>query len=140
VDEKVRTAIFEAVDREAFAKKLNIRLVELKLGYSLVEMDYIPETMSNIYDRAHGGAIFSLIDEAFETVSQAHGTIAVALNVNITYVSSPEAPTRLRAEAREISKTKKTASYTITVTDADGQTIANCQALAYNTGKPIPFL
>ena len=140
MDEKVRNAIFKAVESEAFAKKLEIKLVELELAYSAVEMDYDPETMSNIYDRAHGGAIFSLIDEAFETVSQAHGTIAVALNVNITYVSSPDTETRLRAEAREISKTKKTASYTITVTDADGQIIANCQALAYNTGKPIPFL
>ena len=140
VDEKVRSAIFQAVEQEAFAKKLGIKLVELELGFSAVEMNYDPETMSNIYHRAHGGAIFSLIDEAFETVSQAYGTIAVALNVTITYVSSPETAIRLRAEAREISKTKKTASYTITVTDADGQTIANCQALAYDTGKPIPFL
>ena len=140
MDEKVRTAIFKAVEKEAFAKQLSMKLVELELGFSAVEMDYDPDTMSNIYGRAHGGAIFSLVDEAFETVGQAHGTIAVALNVNLTYVSSPDAATRLRAEAREISKTKKTASYTITVTDADGQTIANCQALAYNTGKPIPFL
>ena len=47
---------------------------------------------------------------------------------------------RLRAEAREVSRTKKTASYDIKVADKDGQLIATCQALAYRTGKPIPFL
>ena len=140
MDDKIRTAIFKAVEKEAFARKLEIELVELEQGVSIVEMWYHPEAMSNIYNRAHGGVIFSLIDEAFETVSQTNGTIAVALNVNVTYVTSPEEKTLLRAEAREISQTKKTASYTINVTDATGQTIANCQALAYNTGKPIPFL
>lgn len=140
MDRKLKAAIFEAVEKEAFARELDMKLVELDAGYSTVEMTYYPESMSNIYHRAHGGVIFSLIDEAFETVSQTHGTIAVALNVNITYVSSPETETRLRAEAREVSRTKKTASYTIMVTDAGGQIIATCQALAYNTGKPIPFL
>jgi acyl-CoA thioesterase len=96
--------------------------------------------MDNIYQRAHGGAIFALIDEAFETAGQTDGTIAVALNVNVTYISSPEAGKRLRATARRISHTKKTASYEIKVTDLDGKMIAVCQALAYRTGKPIPFL
>ncbi len=30
--------------------------------------------------------------------------------------------------------------YDIRVTDNDGRLIATCQALAYRTGKPIPFL
>ena len=90
--------------------------------------------------RAHGGAIFGLIDEAFEMASQTIGTVAVALNVNITYVSSPAEKTRLRAEAIEISATKRTASYDIKVTNGRGELIAACQALAYRTGKPIPFL
>jgi len=55
-------------------------------------------------------------------------------------VSSPQAGTRLRTEAREVSRTKKTASYDIKVMDQDGQIIATCQALAFRTGKPIPFL
>jgi len=103
-------------------------------------MIYDPSAMNNIYDRAHGGAIFGLIDEAFEAACQTEGTIAVALNVNVTYVSSPQAGKRLRAEARQVSRTKKTASFDIKVSEKDGQLIATCQALAYHTGKPIPFL
>lgn len=140
MDPVVRDAIYRAVEKEPFAQALNMELLDLELGYSVVEMTYDPSAMNNIYDRAHGGAIFGLIDEAFETASQTEGTVAVALNVNVTYVSSPEAGKRLRAEAREVSQTKKTASYDIKVADKDGQLIATCQALAYRTGKPIPFL
>lgn len=140
MEEKVRKAIFKAVEKEPFAQALNMKLITLDLGQSTVEMTFDQASMSNIYDRAHGGAIFALIDEAFETASQTHGTVAVALNVNIQYIASPEPGNLLQATAREISGTQKTASYEIKVNDQDGRLIAVCQALAYRTGKPIPFI
>ena len=140
MDQKVRVAIFKAAKEEPFARAMGLKLVELADGYSMVHMIYEPEKMNNIYARAHGGAIYALIDEAFETAGQSDGTIAVALNVNVTYVSSPDPGQRLQAEARRVSQTRKTASYDIKVSDQDGQIIALCQALAFQTGKPIPFL
>jgi len=140
MDPKIRKALFRAVRAEPFAQRLGMELCELEEGYSVVEMDYRPGDMDNIYERAHGGAVFGLIDEAFETACQTHGTIAVALNVHVTYVSSPEPGSRLRATAREVSRTKRTANYDIRVMDTDGRLIALCQALAFRTGKPIPFL
>lgn len=140
MDQKVSNAIYEAVKKEPFAKVMQINLVELELGYSAVEMIYDPTHMNNIYERAHGGALYALIDEAFESAGQTDGTIAVALNVNVTYVSSPEPGVKLRAEAKRVSQTKKTASYDIRVTDEKNNLIATCSALAYRTGKPIPFL
>jgi len=140
MDQKVREAIFNAAKNEPFVQAMQMELAELKDGYSVVVMNYEPEKMSNIYARAHGGAIFALIDEAFETAGQTDGTIAVALNVNVTYVSSPESGQRLQATAHRVSQTRKTASYDIKVTDQQGQVVALCQALAFRTGKPIPFL
>ena len=140
MDPVVKQAIYDAVQKEPFAQTMNMQLVELESGYAVVEMPYDPAAMNNIYGRAHGGAVFGLIDEAFEAAGQTDGTIAVALNVNVTYVGSPETGVLLRAEARQLSQTKKTASYDIRVTDNNGQLIATCQALAYRTGKPIPFL
>jgi acyl-CoA thioesterase len=140
MDDNVKSAIYRAVAREPFAKTLDMRLLELKDGHSVVEMTYEPGRMDNIYARTHGGAVYGLIDEAFETAGQTDGTIAVALNVNVTYVTSPEPGARLRAEANRVSQTRKTASYDIRVTDDRNRLIAVCQALAYRTGKPIPFL
>ncbi len=139
IDPEVKKAISRAVEAEPLACTLNMRLAELAAGYSRVEMHYAPESMANIYSRAHGGAIFSLIDEAFETASQTAGNIAVALNVNVAYVSSPASGTMLSAEAREISRSRKIANYDIRVTDSNRKLVATCQAVAYDTGKPLPF-
>ena len=140
MDPKVKDAIFQAVETEPFARQLKMKLIELEDGYSKVEMVYRPDEMNNIYQRAHGGAVFALIDEAFETACQTDGTIAVALNVNVTYISSPEPGVQLMATAKEISRTKRTANYEIKVADENQNLIASCQALAFRTGKPIPFL
>lgn len=139
MDPEIKAAIFQAVRNEPFAQVLGMKLVALELGRSVVEMTYQPELMNNIYARAHGGALFALIDEAFETASQTHGTIAVALNVNITYIGSPGSGETLRAHASEISLTRKTANYEIKVMDSKDRLIATCQALAYRTGKPVAF-
>ena len=95
MDPKVKEAIYRAVEREPFARALKMELVELDEGFSAVEMTYEPAGMDNMFGRAHGGALFALIDEAFETVCQTYGTVTVALNVSVTYVTSPEAGTRL---------------------------------------------
>ncbi|MFZ0134252.1 MAG: hotdog fold thioesterase [Desulfobacterales bacterium] len=140
MDARIRTAIEAAVKKEPFARTFAIELIELDEGRSVVEMTFDPRTADNIYARAHGGVIYGLIDEAFETAGQTDGTIAVALNVNVTYVASPQGITRLRAEAKRVSLTRKTAGYDIRVIDTDGRLIATCSALAYRTGKPIPFI
>ena len=80
MNEKVREAIFRQVEREPFAKKFGLRLVDLQAGYSKVEMTFSPD-MENIFGMAHGGALFALIDEAFETAANSHGTMAVALGI-----------------------------------------------------------
>ena len=137
---ELKEAIYRQVRQEPFAQALKMELVGLEEGFSAVEMTYDAAVMDNMFARAHGGAIFSLIDEAFETVCQTVGSITVALNVSVNYVASPESGARLRAEAREVSSTKRTATYDIRVADRQGVLIAVCQALAFRTGKPLPFL
>jgi acyl-CoA thioesterase len=139
MDPKVKEAIVNQVGREPFAKKFGLRLVDLDEGYSRVEMRFTPD-MENIFGMAHGGAIFALIDEAFQTSCNAYGTVAVALNVQVTYLATPDPDSLLTAEAKEFSRTKKVANYDIKVTDEQGRLIASCQALAFRKGSPLPFL
>ncbi len=139
MDENVKHAFLRQVAKEPFAQKFGIKLVDIDEGYSKVEMKFTPD-MKNFLGTTHGGAIFALIDEAFETASNSHGTIAVALNMNITYVSSPSSGSTLTAEAREFSRTQKTASYDIKVVDDQNNLIASCQALVYRKGNLLPFL
>jgi acyl-CoA thioesterase len=139
MDEKVREAIFKKVESEPFAQRFGIKLLELDEGYSKVQMEFTP-SMENFLGTAHGGALFALIDEAFEAASNSHGTVAVALNMNITYISSPSLGNRLVAEAREISRTQRTAAYDIKLFDDQNNLIASCEALVYRKGVALPFL
>jgi acyl-CoA thioesterase len=139
MNENVRKAFFRQVGKEPFAQKFGIKLLQIDDGYSKVEMN-LTQDMENFLGTAHGGAIFALIDEAFETASNSHGTMAVALNMNITYVSPPPTGAFLTAEAREFSRTQKTANYDIKVVDEQGNLIASCQALVYRKGSPLRFL
>jgi acyl-CoA thioesterase len=139
MDEKVKKALFRQVEQEPFAKKFGLKLVDLEEGYSKVTMTFSPD-MENIFGMAHGGAVFALIDEAFQTACNAYGTVALALNVNITYIASPTPGYQLTAVAKEYSRTSKTANYDIKVKDEKGNLIASCQALAYRKGNRLPFL
>jgi acyl-CoA thioesterase len=138
MDETKKGAYFRRVREEPFATLLNIRLMDVGEGYAVCEMEYT-EQMDNIYGNAHGGALFSLIDEAFEISSNSHDNVAVALNMNVTYMKPPVKNSVLTAESREINRTRRTASYYITVKD-ENNLIAVCQALVYVKKDPIPFL
>jgi len=126
-------------EQERYAKMLGITVVEIGPGRAVVEMRPRAD-LSNIFDMVHGGAIFSLIDEAFELSCNAHGTVAVALSMTLTYHNPPDPGSILQAESQEIHRSRKTASYEIKVRDRNHLLIASCQALAYRKGVPLPFL
>jgi acyl-CoA thioesterase len=139
MDEKVKQAIFNRIEKEPYGKKLGLKLLQLQEGRARVEMRFTSE-LENIFGMAHGGAIFSLMDAAFEVASNSHGTMAVALNMNINYLASPAKGALLTAEAKEINKTRRTATYDIRATEDSGKLLATCQALVYRLDKPLPFL
>lgn len=139
MDEHVLSAIKRQTEKEPYALKLGMRLVLLEPGHAVVEMTP-SEDLGNIFGMAHGGAIFSLIDEAFQLSCNTHGTVAVALNVTVTYHLPPDRNRTLRAESKEIHRSAKTGTYEIKVTDNADRLIASCMALAYRKGERLPFL
>jgi acyl-CoA thioesterase len=136
---KVFDAIHRRLETEPYANKLGLRLISLDYGYSTVEMS-VTEEMENMFGMAHGGAIFSLIDEAFEAASNSHGTISVALSMNVSYVKPPSIGDILCAEAKEVSKTERIGNYDIKVRNNRGDLIATCQAMVYRKQEKLPFL
>lgn len=79
----------------------------------------------------HGGAIFSLADIAFAAASNAHGPVAVALNVNIHFLKTTTEGTTLTATAREENLTRKTGLYRLEVKDDSGQLVALAEGMVY---------
>ncbi len=138
MDEAIRGGLLDLVAREGYARKLGMHLVDLKPGHAVVEM--VPdESDENIFGMVHGGVIFSLMDEAFQLSCNSHGTVAVALSVNVIYHHPVRRGCRLRAESREVHRSKKTGTYDIKAVDETGVLIASCQALAYRKKDLLPF-
>ena len=139
MDATYERGLREAVKNEPFARKLGLELTDIREGFARVEMVFDPETMGNIYGMTHGGAIFSMMDEAFQAASNSHGNIAVALNVSITYVAGPKPGERLAAEATMAAMTRKTATYDLMATGSEGRLLAKALATVYRLDKKPPF-
>jgi acyl-CoA thioesterase len=139
MDAQKAKAFLEQAKREPFARKLGLELLEVREGYAKVRM-IVTEDMGNMFGMCHGGAIFSLMDEAFQVACNSYGTWAVALHVGVSYHSPPQLGSTLLAEAHEVHKTKRTGHYRIEVRDEKGELIASCHAIAYRKGSQIPFL
>ena len=127
------------LQNEPYRRKLGMELVEMAPGFAKVAMTFTPE-LENLFGMLHGGATFSLLDEAFQIACNAQGSVALALQLSVYYLAPAQPGARLIAEARETQATRKTALYDAVVYQAqDGKRIATGQALAYRKGVPLPF-
>jgi len=115
--------------KDAWAREAGIELMEVSAGRAKVRMR-IAGRHVNSHGTVHGGAIFTLADTAFALASNSHGTPAAAINAHISYVKAATAGT-LYAEAGETSLNPKIATYTVTVTDDNGEIIALFQGMVY---------
>ena len=119
---------------DRWAAAAGARLVEVREGYARTTMR-LREVHLNGVAVAQGGAVFTLADFAFAAASNSHGTVAVALDVSITFA---RAATRgvLTAEAREESLTRRTSVCSVRVTDDDGNLVALFRGTAFRKEDP----
>lgn len=115
--------------QDRYAVHSNIELVSASPGQALAKMPVAPYHLNGL-GIVMGGAIFTLADFAFAAACNSHDTVAVAINVNISFIKSAKGGT-LWAQAREISKNHKLGTYTVEVKDEAGELIALFQGMAY---------
>ncbi len=126
VDEKIA----EKIKEDAFSRLMGIKLIEIKPGYARTAMK-IGKHAVNFNGVTHGGAIFALADIAFGAASNSRGQVALALNVNISFLKATQIGTTLVATAEEISLTSRTALYRINVLDGENNLIAVAEGIVY---------
>jgi acyl-CoA thioesterase len=122
-------------ERDRFAQLCGIELLEVAPGRSRARMALTPAHLNGV-GSVHGGAIFTLADLAFAAASNSHGTVAVAINVSISYTKAAVAGT-LTAQAEEVARHPKIASYTVRVTDDSGDLVAIFQGMVYRKREPL---
>ncbi|MEN6306211.1 MAG: hotdog fold thioesterase [Anaerohalosphaeraceae bacterium] len=127
--------IKEYFKKDRFAKHCGIVLMEVSKGSAKVKMDITADHINGV-GIVQGGAIFTLADLAFAMASNSYGTVAVAINVNISFIKAINKGT-LYAQATETSMNPKLATYDVRVTDDTDNLIALFQGMVYRKEKKL---
>jgi acyl-CoA thioesterase len=113
---------------------LGFRLIDWGDGRAVAELRPTP-AVTNITGSVHGGALYALADSAFEVACNSWGRICVALDVSVHHASAAPVGETVTADAVEISRSARVASYRITVAGPGGEVRAWYQATAYRTSR-----
>jgi acyl-CoA thioesterase len=122
-------------DRFCF-ETIGMELVEITLGTAKVRLAVTPAHLNGL-GRVQGGVIFSLADLAMAAAANSHGNLAVSINANISYFKAAALGSILVAEAQAESVNPKLGTYTVRVTDQEGELIALMQSTAYRKQETV---
>lgn len=128
----------EALWRDDFASQgLGMSLLALSPGYAKFAMT-VRRDMLNGFGICHGGMLTTLADTAMAFASNSHNDRAVATNLAIDFVGSARLGDQLTAEAREVSRTRRTGVYDVTLTNQHGALVAVMRGRVQRMpGKPV---
>jgi len=113
---------------------LGFRLVDWSPGRAVAELQPTA-AVTNITGSVHGGVLYALADAAFEVACNSYGRVCVALDVSVHHASAAPVGEPVTAEAVEVSRSGRVASYRISATGAGGEVRAWYQATAYRTSR-----
>jgi len=120
--------------KDAFSNWLGIKLLDVRLGYSKIEMK-IREEMLNGFSISHGGISFSFADSAFAFASNSHGKLAYSIETSINHLEKVNVGDQLVAEAEEEFYNGKLGKYRIIVSNQDKRIVAIFNGMVYVTKK-----
>lgn len=135
-DQLAAQVVDQMMEQDAFSQWLGITVIEVREGYSRLQMTLRPD-MLNGFGVIHGGATFSLADTAFAFACNNRNNLSMALDVSITFTKAGRPGDVLTAEAREIHNGRSTGLYLINVTNQLQQPVAVFKGSCFRTGKPL---
>jgi acyl-CoA thioesterase len=135
-DHLAKEVVAEMLDKDAFSKWLGIQVLEIREGYSKLQLT-IRDEMVNGFDIVHGGIAYSLADTAFAFACNNRNNVSVALDAFITYAKAVMPGDVLIAEAKELHNGRRTGHYHISIINQKNQEIAFFNGTCYRTGKVL---
>jgi acyl-CoA thioesterase len=123
--------ISEKVNQEdTFSQRIGVKLMELLPGFARTTLSITLETV-NIHQMAHGGAIFSVADQACQAAGNSFGEPAVALQQNIHFLAAGRSGDFLEATAKVVHRSKRIGLIEFEVKNQEGRLVARGQQVIY---------
>lgn len=135
-DQLAVQVVNKMMEHDAFSQWLGIQVMQVREGYSKIQMT-LREEMLNGFGVIHGGIAFSLADSAFAFACNNRNNLSMALDVSITFTKAGQPGDIFTAEAREIHNGRSTGLYLIQVTNQNGQPVATFKGSCFRTGKDL---
>lgn len=135
-DQLANDVVSRMMRDDLFSQWLNITVLEVKEGYSRIQMT-LREEMINGFGVIHGGIAFSLADSAFAFACNNRNNLSMALDTSITFTKATKPGDILTAEAKELHNGRSTGLYLITVTNQDNEQVALFKGTCFRTGKTL---
>jgi phenylacetic acid degradation protein PaaD len=120
---------------DGLGRLLGVRYVDGGDNFAVVELDIGAQHL-NFLGGCHGGVIFALADSAFGLASNSMGNLSVAIDAHITFIKGVKPGDTIRAEARLVSNSSKTAVFRADVT-REGQVLGTFTGTVFVTGKNV---
>jgi acyl-CoA thioesterase len=131
VPKDILKTISEKINREdTFSQHIGVKLIELLPGFARSTLPITGETI-NIYQMAHGGAIFSIADQACEAAGNSFGEPAVALQQNIHFLAAGRSGDFLEATAKVVHRSNRIGLIEFEVKNQEGLLMAIGQQVIY---------
>lgn len=121
---------------DLFSQWLGIKVIEVREGYSKIEM-IVRKEMLNGLGIVHGGVAFSLADSAFAFACNNRNNLSVALDTSINFTKPVHVGDHLTAEAKEIHNGRSTGLYHITVYNQHEHAVALFKGTCFRTGRTL---
>lgn len=122
------------MQHDKFSQWLGIKVLEIKEGYSKIQM-VVRDEMVNGFGIAHGGIAFSFADSAFAFACNNRNNLSVALDTSINFTKPVNVGDTLTAQAMEIHNGRTTGLYLITISNQKDEQVAHFKGNCFRTGK-----
>ena len=129
--EDILKIVFEKINAEdSFARQIGMRLIELRSGFARASLS-VTGAILNMYQMAHGGAIFSVADQACEAAGNSFGVPAVALQNNLHFITAGRSGDILEATAKVTNRSSRIGLIEFEVRNQEGHLLAIGQQLIF---------
>jgi acyl-CoA thioesterase len=124
------------IEHDQFSNWLGISVLEVKTGYSKIQMT-VRQEMINGLGIVHGGIAFSLADSAFAFACNNRNVLSVALDTSINFLKPVHFGDILTAETTELHHGKSTGLYNVSITNQHQQVVAVFKGTCFRTNKEL---
>jgi len=118
------------------SQRLGIEISDVSPGCATASMS-VREDMANGHGICHGGYVFTLADTAFAFACNTYDERTVAAGADISFLEPVTVGERLVARAGELARRGRSGLYDVTVTRADGTTVAEFRGRSRSLGTPL---